>query len=129
MSAALYGRSTGAPIGHSNVPSTHPVDNVSSPAQACTRCHTTYALNSQPGGSVKIQAFHYRPGQRQTIRVTVSHPEALRWGFQLTARRASDLNQRAGTFSFNSAIQVFCSDEFPANVARAVTADRPCPAA
>lgn len=126
LPAALFSRSTGAPVGHSNVPSTAAVDNTPQPAQACTRCHTTFPLNSQAGGSVRIQSFNYKPGQKQTIRVTVSHPEAARWGFQLTARRATDLNQRAGTFSLTSGIQVFCAD-IPAG--RPVTADQPCPSA
>ena len=106
---ALFATSFGAPIGHSGVPSTNPIDNSVREAQTCVRCHSTYALNP-PGGSLKVEAFHYRPGETQTIKVTVSHPEARRWGFQLTARRASDLNQRAGTFGLGG-VRVRCSDD------------------
>jgi uncharacterized protein (TIGR03437 family) len=106
--SALFATSFGAPIGHAGVPSTNPIDNSVREAQTCVRCHTTYGLNP-PGGYVKIEAFHYRPGETQTIKVTVSHPEARKWGFQLTARRTSDLNQRAGTFGLGG-VRVRCSD-------------------
>lgn len=122
--SALFATSFGAPIGHAGVPSTHPVDNSVREAQTCVRCHTTYGLNP-PGGYVRIEAFHYRPGETQTIKVTVSHPEAKKWGFQLTARRASDLNQRAGTFLLGG-VRIRCSD-IP--VGRDLTPSEPaCPA-
>lgn len=66
----------------------------------CTACHRTFApANSDPRGSVRIQTSGYHPGQKQMIRVTVSHPEAARWGFQLTARVASDETKMAGTLT------------------------------
>ncbi len=54
----------------------------------CTACHNSFApANSDARGSVKIQNLQpYVPGVAQNIRVTVSHPDASRWGFQLTAR-------------------------------------------
>jgi uncharacterized protein (TIGR03437 family) len=119
--AALFARSAGSPPGHAGVPSTNPVDNTPQPAQTCARCHVAGA--SLAGGFARIEAFHYRPGQRQTIRVTVSHPDAARWGFQLTARRAGSLHERVGTFSASSEVRVFCSDN-PAG--RDVTPDNPC---
>jgi uncharacterized protein (TIGR03437 family) len=54
-----------------------------------------------------VQAAGYKPGQAQTLRVTVSHPEAQRWGFEIVARWAKDPTQTAGTFNAtNSAVQV-----------------------
>src|SRR5687767_6785265 len=103
MSTALFARSTGAPPGHSGVPANNPID---AEGRFCTRCHTPGA--SLTGGFIRLQAFHYKPAQRQTIRVTVHHPDAARWGFQLTARRASNLNERVGNFVASSEVQVFC---------------------
>ena len=66
----------------------------------CTACHRTFApANSDPRGSIRIQTSGYRAGQKQTIRVTISHPESARWGFQLTARLASDETKMAGSFT------------------------------
>src|ERR1700716_3580591 len=66
----------------------------------CTACHQTFApANSDPRGSVTIAASGYVPGQKQTVKVTVAHPEAQRFGFQLTARRVSDETKEAGTFT------------------------------
>src|ERR1035441_3819897 len=77
----------------------------------CTACHRTYApVNSDPRGSVRIDAASYVPGVVQGIKVTVSHPEALRWGFELSARLASDETKVAGTFAPNSVVRVICDD-------------------
>ena len=122
LPAALFATSAGGPIGHAGVPSSSPVDNNILPAQTCQRCHNSFPLNS-PGGSVRIDATHYRPGQKQTIRVTVSHPNAQKWGFQLTARRAGDLSRKAGTLSTATGVRLRCSDT-PAG--RDVTAEQPC---
>lgn len=116
---SLLATSDGAPIGHAGVPSTLEVDEN---GRTCTACHNTFPVNP-PGGSVHIQAFHYQPGQKQTIRVTVSHPAALRWGFQLTARRASNFGRNAGSFT-PANVRVRCSDS---PNGRDITPDRPCP--
>src|SRR3954451_5917790 len=72
----------------------------------CRDCHTSFPLNS-PGGSVVVQAPGYKPGQTQTVKVTVSHAEAQRWGFEIVARWAKDPTQTAGSFSTtNSFVQV-----------------------
>jgi len=78
--------------------------------QNCSGCHRTFgAANSDPAGSVKIEAGSYKPGVPQIIKVTVFHPEALRWGFQLTARVKGEDQRMAGTFTADSNIQVKCS--------------------
>ena len=84
--------------------------------QFCTACHNNPFPNPNPDtlGSVRVQAVNYTPGQRQTLRVTVTHPEARRWGFQLTARLASDQTKKAGVFAVATTdenIQVRCDSD------------------
>jgi uncharacterized protein (TIGR03437 family) len=74
----------------------------------CRVCHSTFELNP-PGGRLTVEVQPYRPGVTQTIRVTVFHPEAQRWGFQMTARPVNDLTQMAGTFTANESIRVRCA--------------------
>src|SRR5512140_3494574 len=75
-----------------------PGDNLA----ACTQCHTGTSLNSG-GGSVSIQLLSgpvYIPGVKQRVTVVVADPAQVRWGFELTARLGSDLqNGQAGEFS------------------------------
>jgi uncharacterized protein (TIGR03437 family) len=81
---------------------------------SCFACHRNsagaQAPSTDPRGFVRVLASPYRPGVRQMVRVTLNHPEASRWGFQLTARRASDSTMQAGTFTPTAAIRVICSD-------------------
>jgi uncharacterized protein (TIGR03437 family) len=89
----------------------------------CTACHRTFApANSDPLGSVRIDVSNYAPGVKQTIKVTVAHPQASRWGFQLSARLVSDETKIAGNFAPNDVARVICDD----GSARGVLA--PCPA-
>lgn len=75
----------------------------------CTACHRTFApANHDPRGSVVIQLASYQPGQKAIIRITVQHPDANRWGFEITARRASDDHLAAGTFTASNTIRVVC---------------------
>ncbi len=75
----------------------------------CSACHRDNgAANSDPRGSVKIEAVNYKPGIPQTIKVTVQHPDSSRWGFQLTARPVNDEIKMAGTFTVDDAIRVRC---------------------
>jgi uncharacterized protein (TIGR03437 family) len=85
----------------------------------CTACHRTFApANSDPRGRFTIEAASYTPGVKQTIRLRLQHPEATRWGFQLTARLTSDETKMAGTFAATSDVRVRC-DTTPAQ-------DAPC---
>jgi uncharacterized protein (TIGR03437 family) len=112
---ALWGFSSGPVIRRTGAP-------VDEGGATCTACHRGNDLNS-PGGFVRIEAVPYRPGEKQTVRVTVSHPEAQRWGFQLTARLASDATQKAGAFTVipNGPLKVRCA---PAG--RDATLTEPC---
>ena len=98
---SLIAFSTGPPIRRTGAP----IDG----GQTCVVCHKTFTTaNSDPRGSVRIDVAAYKPGTTQTIRVTINHPEQKRWGFQLTARLASDSSQQAGTFAVNSLVRVRC---------------------
>src|SRR5215831_13040703 len=80
-------------------------------------CHVGTALNGG-AGSVKVTfpgGTTYAPGVKQHLVVTVADPAAAQklWGFQLTARQASDSKSQAGSFaSTDGFTAVVCS---PAN--------------
>src|SRR5215471_20088731 len=77
----------------------------------CTACHRTFApANSDARGSVAITSASYTLSVKQIIKVTVTHPEAARWGFQLTARLVSDETKPAGTFTGDDIVKVLCDD-------------------
>src|SRR5438445_13489935 len=81
----------------------------------CTACHTSFRpANSDARGSLVINAASYTPGVKQTIKVTISHPDAARWGFQLTARTVSDESKPAGTFTGDDIVKVLCDNGAPA---------------
>lgn len=82
--------------------------------KACTACHFGTPLNGG-AGSVKIVlpgAATYTPGVTQHILVQVADPAQKRWGFQLTARLATDLaNGQAGDFTPSDGnTQVICDN-------------------
>jgi uncharacterized protein (TIGR03437 family) len=64
-----------------------------------SQCHVGTAVNGG-GGSVKVSftSGSYIPGVKQHLVVTISDPTARVWGFQLTARPASDPKTMAGAF-------------------------------
>ena len=97
----LWAFSTGPLIRHTGAPG----------ESTCAVCHQTGA--DVAGGFLRIEAVPYRAGQRQAIRVTVSHPQAQRWGFQLSARLASDETKKAGTFilSPGGPIRIRCAPD------------------
>lgn len=108
---ALIAFSTGPPAKRTG----NPIDG----GLTCTACHADQgAANSDPRGSVAISAATYTPGVKQTIKVTVAHPTASRWGFQITARLISDPSKQAGAFTVNDTVRVRC-DTVPAQ-------DAPC---
>lgn len=76
----------------------------------CTACHRGQA-NSDPRGGLSIQATSFKPGVKQILRLTLSHPEARRWGFQLTARLVSDESRQAGTFTVSPDVNVICGPD------------------
>lgn len=66
----------------------------------CSACHGAGTPNAGPG-NLQIRfdsAANWTPGQPVKVKVTLSDPDALRWGFELTARAASNPSQMAGSF-------------------------------
>ena len=84
----MFALPTGAPPGNTGAPGNG----------TCANCHRSFSVNPE-GGSIRVESVNYKPGQTQTVRVTVSHPEAVRWGFQIAARWAKDPTQNAGRFN------------------------------
>ncbi|MCX6634959.1 MAG: hypothetical protein NT090_07760, partial [Acidobacteria bacterium] len=79
----------------------------------CTACHAGAAANSDPRGKLTITAANYIPGVKQTIRVKLEHPEAQRWGFELTARAPNDETKPAGVLTPDENVAVRCDDGLP----------------
>lgn len=77
---------------------------------SCVACHGGAAVNSDSRGKFTLTAAGYKPGVKQTITVKLEHPDAARWGFQLTARSAKDLSKSVGTFTENENVKVRCDD-------------------
>jgi hypothetical protein len=89
IAAAAWANSNGAPPQLSGVPG----------EGSCSNCHGG-APNTGPG-SLQIRfdgVTNWTPGQAVRVKVTLTDPNATRWGFQLTARAAANPNQMAGTF-------------------------------
>ncbi len=78
-------------------------------------CHTGTTNNSNNKGSVTIgfpNGMTYTPGVKQHLTVVISDPAPTQaaWGFQTTARLASDTATMAGTFSpTDNHTQIMCS--------------------
>ncbi len=75
----------------------------------CTACHTNGpAVNGDTRGRLTIEARDYKPGVKQLIKVILEHPEASKWGFQLTVRTAADPLVQSGEFTVTPTIRVRC---------------------
>ncbi len=114
--SSLSAFSTGPPAQRTGVPG-------EATGLTCTACHRGTDLNADTRGRLTIEAGAYKPGVKQTIKVILEHPEAMRWGFQLTVRLASNpLMPAGGTFTaVPGAIRVVCSGT-------PVNGPQPCPA-
>ncbi len=79
--------------------------------QTCSECHRPEPLNTGKQASVSVDVGPYVPGAKQRVVVKVSSASGNRWGFQLTARLASDNAMSAGVFeAVNQFTAVRCSD-------------------
>jgi uncharacterized protein (TIGR03437 family) len=69
----------------------------------CTGCHYTFGHPNPPnsGGKVEITGLPaaYTPGQTYTLTVTVSHPTARAWGFEMTAIDANGTSSTVGSMT------------------------------
>ena len=84
----------------------------------CVQCHSQFAPPvNQGAGRVLVSVNAYAPGITYSLNVQVADPSAIRWGFQLTARVASDETRQAGTFKPSNTIGVLCdpAGEAPCN--------------
>lgn len=91
-------------------------------------CHTGTPVNGG-GGSVSVQfpqGMTYTPGVKQHLVVTIADSRQRRWGFELTARLASNTATVAGTFSpTDSHTQLMCAS---ADLTSQANAASSCPA-
>ncbi len=93
-------------------------------------CHIGTNVNAG-GGSLAITASGgttYTPGQKQTITIQITDSAARLYGFQITARLASDRTKQAGTFTPGPTQIVECA---PVQIRDDFGLDRPgatCPA-
>jgi uncharacterized protein (TIGR03437 family) len=105
--AFLFAESKTPSLGFTGAPADHGGQN-------CSTCHNSFgAANSDPAGSLKVVIDDYIPTVLQTIRITVQHPQAQRWGFQITIREESDETLSSGIFSVIHAgdpVQAVCDD-------------------
>lgn len=99
----IFAFSAGPPIKRTGAPIDGGLD--------CTACHRTFAPANTGSGRVTIAASPYTPGAKQTVTVTVEDPDAMRFGFQITARPRSDETKQAGTFAPNDAVRVRCDPD------------------
>jgi uncharacterized protein (TIGR03437 family) len=78
-----------------------PPDSVSgAPGEnTCTRCHGGSPNSGKGGVSISFPGASYVPNQTYTVHVTVSDPNALRWGFEFTARHDGSPGIEEGTLT------------------------------
>jgi uncharacterized protein (TIGR03437 family) len=81
-----------------------PLGFTGAPAEGtCVSCHYTYGVPNPPGtgGSVQITGLpaSYTPGQSYNVTVTVAHPTARAWGFELTAIDRNGTSNTIGTLN------------------------------
>jgi uncharacterized protein (TIGR03437 family) len=98
---------------HASGPDAHKtgVPGTNEPTCNMTQCHVGTPLNGG-GGKLEISASggtSYTPGQKQTLSIKITDSAARVYGFQSSARLASDRSQQAGTFSTGASQQVLCA--------------------
>ncbi len=86
---------------HSNPPARRSGVPTDDGGTVCTACHRTFVVpNPDTDGTLTVETSdQYTPGVPQIVKVTIRHPQAVRWGFQLTARTVNDTNDQAGSFT------------------------------
>lgn len=109
----LWAYEYGPDPGYVGIPSEHG-------GATCTAsgCHTGTTNNPANQGNVAVTIggaapATYVPGVKQRLTVTISDPAPSQgaWGFQLSARLASNPNTMAGSFTpVDSQTQIMCSD-------------------
>ena len=80
----------------------------------CAGCHS--GAWSSSGGALSLQMVgndFWVPGQRVTMILRLTDPNAKRWGFQLTPRASGDPNRMAGTLHVTQTSTKFASGSAP----------------
>jgi len=91
LSAGAWAESGGAPVMTTGAPADGGI---------CTDCHGGVANAGKGKLQVSlVDAATWTPGQQLKLRVTLSDPNARRWGFNLTARSSADSGVTAGTLA------------------------------
>ncbi len=80
----------------------------------CVGCHYTFGQPNPPntGGKVEIIGLPatYTPGQSYTVTISVSHPTARAWGFELTVLDAGGTSSTVGALTVTSPATVLKRD-------------------
>lgn len=100
----LFSNSAGNVI-HAKISPGPPLGFTNAPGEGnCTGCHYTFPLNSG-AGKIEITGLpaSYALGQSYQVTVTLSHPTARAWGFELTALDANGTSSTVGTLAATSA--------------------------
>jgi uncharacterized protein (TIGR03437 family) len=88
----------------------------------CVGCHYTYGQPNPPntGGSVQISGVpaNYTPGQSYTVTVTVTHPTARRWGFEITPIIGEGGSAGTGTLTLIDTVRTIKREANPAGSPR-----------
>ncbi|MGH9631952.1 MAG: choice-of-anchor V domain-containing protein [Bryobacteraceae bacterium] len=103
--AVVLSFSGGPPAGHTGAPA-------DSGGRTCTACHAGTAVNGG-GGNVALSfdgGNTYTPGTNKRVTITITDSAASAWGFQATARLASDeATGQAGSLVPAAGQRVICS--------------------
>src|SRR5258708_4142747 len=96
-------------------PNPHSEGGPGGPAAACSKsgCHVGAGNFNRASGKVELQfpgGLSYTPGQKQRIKVVITDPTARVYGFQASARLASNTAQQAGRFSTVGSTIILCED-------------------
>jgi uncharacterized protein (TIGR03437 family) len=104
---------------HDTGPDPHSEGGPGGPAAACSQatCHVGTPLNGG-GGKVELQfpnGLSYTPGEKQRIKIVVTDSTARTYGYQVSARLASNLTSgQAGRFDVVATNQfILCEDGTP----------------
>ena len=104
--AMLLGYSSGPPAGVTGAPGD----------QTCVNCHSGAPLNGGGGRAALTSSAGstYTPGQVQTLTLAITDLQAAVYGFEMSARLASNpSNGQAGGFTAGSGQIVICTNETP----------------
>lgn len=94
--------------------STGPFDGLTgAPGEGnCTACHATFPVNSGSGAVDLNLPAAYEPGTTYDVSVTLSDPDAVRWGFELTVLAVADTTFAGSLAPLDGSTQVSTGGAF-----------------